>query len=181
MLFPRHVSRLAASQDFGWIATLRQAGELRIPYAERDTFLHLWWSAPALPMADLPPDLTLPTALGVPTGTLTVFTPDRRTRHRTSVPTSRCTTRTVLDPLDSFQAGIVDLKTQQVIRRDRMRPTAALLTQLVRSGAASQPAGGRERRLLPGTPPVARRSPRHSCTGAGSSWPMGYACAPRAR
>jgi hypothetical protein len=31
VLFPRHASRLEASQDFGWIATLRQVGELRIP------------------------------------------------------------------------------------------------------------------------------------------------------
>jgi hypothetical protein len=49
VLFPRHASRLEASPDFGWIATLRQVGELRIPYTERDAFLQMWWSALALP------------------------------------------------------------------------------------------------------------------------------------
>jgi superfamily II DNA or RNA helicase len=137
VLFPQHVSRLEASQDFGWIATLRQAGELRIPYAERDAFLQMWWSAPALPMADLPPDLDLPTARGVPTGTLTVFTPTRGHDHDLYANVTVHYEDHLIDP-ETFQAGIVDLKTPRVMRRDRDAETA-LLTQLSDLGVRPNP------------------------------------------
>jgi superfamily II DNA or RNA helicase len=139
VLFPRHVSRLEASQDFGWIATLRQVGELRIPYAERDAFLQLWWSAPALPQADLPPELDLPTELGVPTGTLSVFAP---TRGHDSYLYANVTVHYGDHPVDpeTFQAGIVDLKTQRVIRRDREAETA-ILTPLSDLGVHANPHG----------------------------------------
>jgi superfamily II DNA or RNA helicase len=137
VLFPRHASRLEASQDFGWIATLRQVGELRIPYAERDPFLQMWWSAPVLPLADLPPELDLPSELGAPTGTLTVFTPPR---GHDAYLYANVTVRYGDDPVDPepFQAGIVDWKAQRVIRRDREAETA-LLTQLTDLGVRPNP------------------------------------------
>jgi hypothetical protein len=137
VLFPRHVSRLEASQDFGWIATLRHVGELRIPYAERDAFLQLWWAAPVLPQADLPPELDLPTDLGAPTGTLSVFTP---TRGHDSYLYANAAVHYGDHPVDpeTFQAGIVDLKAQRVIRRDREAETA-LLTQLSELGVRPNP------------------------------------------
>ena len=137
VLFPRRASRLEASQDFGWIAALRQTGELRIPYAERDAFLQMWWSAPALPMADLPPTLELPTECGVPTGALTVFTPPRGRDAYLYANVSVHYGDNPVDP-EPFQTGIVDLKAQRVIRRDREAETA-LLTQLSDLGVGPNP------------------------------------------
>ena len=137
VLFPRHVSRLEASPDFGWIATLRQVGELRIPYTERDAFLQMWWSAPALPMADLPPDLDLLTERGIPTGTLSVFTPTRGHDHDLYANVTVLYGDHPIEP-EPFQAGIVDLKTQRVIRRDREAETA-LLIQLSDLGVRPNP------------------------------------------
>jgi superfamily II DNA or RNA helicase len=154
VLFPRHVSRLAASPDFGWIATLRQVGELYIPDAERDTFVQMWWSAPVLPLADLPPELDWPTELGVPTGALTVPTPTRgKGSHLHATVTLHYGDHAV-DP-EPFQAGIVDLKAKRVLRRDRDAETA-LLTQLSDLGVRPDPRGDPDadyrlaRRQLPG-------------------------------
>jgi hypothetical protein len=137
VLFPRHASRLEASPDFGWIATLRQLGELRIPYAERDAFLQLWWSAPVLPQADLPPELDLPTEFGVPTGTLSVFTPKRGHDSYLYANAAVHYGDHPVDP-ETFQVGIVDLKAQQMIRRDREAETA-LLSQLSDLGVRPNP------------------------------------------
>jgi hypothetical protein len=132
VVFPRQVSRLAASRDFGWIATLRQAGELRIPYRDREPFLELWWSAPDLPMATLPPELDLPTELGVPTGTLSVLAPQRDPEPHLYARVTVHYGGHAVDP-EIFQAGIVDLHTPRVIRRDP-EAEAALVAQLTDLG-----------------------------------------------
>ena len=111
--------------------------EIRIPYAERDTFLQLWWSAPVLPLADLPPDLDLPTERGIPTGRLTVLRPPRGPdRHLYAHVTAQYGDHNV--DLDTFEAGLVDLKAQRVIRRDRDAETA-FLSQLTDLGVHPNP------------------------------------------
>ncbi len=142
VLFPRHIGRLAAGDDFGWIATLRQAGELHIPYEDRDAFLQLWWSAPTLPLAELPTALDLPTEPGVPTATFTVLAPTGAQEPHLHAKVTVHYGDHAADP-ETFQIGIVELQTPRVIRRDQ-EAESALISPLADLGVQRHLDGPRD-------------------------------------
>lgn len=77
VLFPQSLARLAASEDFPWISTLRKHPAIQIPYGDRDELLtHLCASA-RLPDVDLPDDLRVEQVRPEPQGKLSIRSPQR--------------------------------------------------------------------------------------------------------
>jgi superfamily II DNA or RNA helicase len=134
VLFPDRLCRLDTTDDFTWIVTLRQAGEVTIPYTARLQFLQHWWSMPRLPTVDLPAALQLPTMQVAPVGCFTVLPPDSRYRDTQLYGTLAFQYATHQVTPRSFQVGIVEqAATLRVILRDRCAE-AALLQQLLDLG-----------------------------------------------
>jgi superfamily II DNA or RNA helicase len=134
VLFPDRVCRLDTTDDFTWIVTLRQAGEVTIPYTDRLQFLQHWWSMPRLPTVDLPAALQLPTTHVPPVGCFTVLPPDFRLRDTQLYGTLAFQYATHQVTPRAFQVGIVEQDTTPcVILRDH-HGEAALLQQLLDLG-----------------------------------------------
>ena len=118
VLFPTRIGRLNARDVFAWIVALRQAADIRVPFADRDAFLQLWWSAPTLPLVDFPPELDLPVEYLPPIGVFRVVSPPAHLRDPNLYATATLHyDRVPVDP-DTRQSGIVDLNQERVIRRD---------------------------------------------------------------
>lgn len=77
VLFPQSLARLAASDDFPWISTLRKHPAIQVPYGDRNELLtHLCASA-RLPQVDLPDDLRVEQIRPEPQGKLSIRSPQR--------------------------------------------------------------------------------------------------------
>lgn len=134
VLFPDRVSRLQAADDFGWIAALRQAGQVSVPYKERKSFLQFWWNMPHVPQGELPDTLQLPTEQLSPQGRFTVL--PVRQGFRDPMPLYAAVAFLYADqqiPPDTVQAGIVDRDQDRVILRDHAAEEA-LIQQLLALG-----------------------------------------------
>jgi len=82
VLFPQTLGRLAASDDFPWISTLRKHPAIHVPYADRNEFLDHLCASVRLPEVDLPADLRVEQVCPEPQGKLSIRSPQRYQGNR---------------------------------------------------------------------------------------------------
>jgi superfamily II DNA or RNA helicase len=82
VLFPQTLARLAASDDFPWISTLRKHPAIHVPYGDRDEFLEHLCASARLPEVDLPADLRVEQVCPEPQGKLSIRSPQRYQGNR---------------------------------------------------------------------------------------------------
>ncbi len=76
------LARLAAGDLFPWIAALRNASIIEVPYRDRWELLGRLWQLPSLPETSLPPNLRCEEMHLLPQGRLVVHSPERFGPHR---------------------------------------------------------------------------------------------------
>lgn len=133
VLFPDRVCRFEAGTDFTWVAAVRQAGSLTIPYADREAFLQTWWSLPSVPGIDLPEALQLPCERLAPQGYFCVLRTPPALRDSQLYATFAVLYAGHQIAPETRQAGIVAPELQKVFPRD-YEAEAALLQQLIELG-----------------------------------------------
>ncbi len=82
VLFPHSLGRLAASDDFGWISTLRKHPTVEVPYADRGELLEYLCASPRLPAVALPTNLQLEQVRLEPLGKISIRSPQRYSGNR---------------------------------------------------------------------------------------------------
>ena len=121
VLFQDRLAHLDVEQDFAWIAFLRQAETVRVPYEDRDDLIQYLWQLPSLPEIDLPENLRLQPVRVTPRGRLSVRPePNRWGTTRLYADVSFLYDDQTVSHA-AQQSGILDSKNQRVMLRDHDR------------------------------------------------------------